>query len=114
MAHTSVQGATYGSERMVMLGQELVLTPGLLRDKRLDYVALGHIHQHQSLNGTDHPPIVYPGSIERIDFGEAREAKGFVLAEVQQGPDALGVCEAGDSSFYGFTGGTRGRREFYG
>ncbi|MEI2611624.1 MAG: exonuclease SbcCD subunit D [Candidatus Promineifilaceae bacterium] len=85
MAHTSVQGATYGSERMVMLGQELVLTPGLLRDKRLDYVALGHIHQHQSLNGTDHPPIVYPGSIERIDFGEAREAKGFVLAEVQRG-----------------------------
>jgi len=85
MAHASVQGAKYGSERAVMLGQELVLSPALLRDKRLDYVALGHIHQHQNLNEGNDPPIIYPGSIERIDFGEAREAKGFVLAEVSRG-----------------------------
>lgn len=84
-AHASVQGAKYGSERMVMLGQELVLSPALLRTKGVDYVALGHIHQHQNLNGKEHPPIVYPGSIERIDFGEAHEDKGFVLAEVSQG-----------------------------
>lgn len=84
-AHASVQGAKFGSERAVMLGQELVLSPALLRDKRLDYVALGHIHQHQSLNGDDHPPIIYPGSIERIDFGEAHEAKGFVLANLERG-----------------------------
>jgi len=84
-AHASVMGAKYGSERAVMLGQELVLSGGLVNDNRLDYVALGHIHQHQSLNGDAHPPIVYPGSIERIDFGEAREKKGFVLAEVSRG-----------------------------
>ena len=87
-AHASVQGAKYGSERMVMLGQELVLSPALLRTKGVDYVALGHIHQHQNLNGKEHPPIVYPGSIERIDFGEAHEDKGFVLAEVSQGHTA--------------------------
>lgn len=85
MAHASVQGAKYGSERAVMLGQELVLSPALLRDGRLDYVALGHIHQHQSLNGAEHPPIIYPGSIERIDFGEAHEAKGFVMAQIERG-----------------------------
>lgn len=84
-AHASVQGAKYGSERAVMLGHELVLSGGLVNDNRLDYVALGHIHQHQSLNGDAHPPIVYPGSIERIDFGEAREKKGFVLAQVSRG-----------------------------
>lgn len=85
LAHASVQGARYSSERTVMLGQELVLTRALVADKRWDYVALGHIHRHQSLNEDRHPPIVYPGSIERIDFGEASEEKGFVLAEVSPG-----------------------------
>ncbi|MGD8857839.1 MAG: exonuclease SbcCD subunit D [Chloroflexota bacterium] len=84
-AHAGVQGARYGSERAVMLGHDLVLGGAIVADKRLDYVALGHIHKHQSLNDGRHPPIVYPGSIERIDFGEAKEQKGFVLAEVGRG-----------------------------
>lgn len=85
-AHASVQGASYGSERMVMLGHELVLPGSLVSHKKLDYVALGHIHKHQYLNDKNsHPPVVYPGSIERIDFGEAKERKGFVLAQVGKG-----------------------------
>jgi DNA repair protein SbcD/Mre11 len=82
-AHASVEGARYGSERLVMLGQDLTLSPGLVSDNRFDYVALGHIHQHQVLNET--PPVIYAGSIERIDFGEAHEKKGFILAEVARG-----------------------------
>lgn len=84
-AHASVQGARYGSERQVMLGHELVLGSDLVRNKRLDYVALGHIHRHQDLNAGVQPPVIYPGSIERIDFGEAREKKGYILAEVSKG-----------------------------
>lgn len=84
-AHASVSGAKFGSERAVMLGHELVLSGGLVNDPKLDYVALGHIHKPQALSDKgSHPPIIYPGSIERIDFGE-KEDKRFVLAEVGKG-----------------------------
>ena len=84
-AHCSVQGAKYGSERSVMLGSDLVLSSGLVTDPRLDYVALGHIHKSQDLNEGHQPPVVYPGSIERVDFGEAADEKNFVLADIQKG-----------------------------
>jgi len=86
VAHGAVQGAVYGSERSVMLGQELVLPPSLLRDPAFDYVALGHIHRHQQLEGPGGgAPIVYSGSLDRIDFGEEGQAKGFVVAQVEKG-----------------------------
>jgi exonuclease SbcD len=84
-AHASVQGARYGSERTVMLGADLVLPGSLVRDARLDYVALGHIHKPQNLNANAHPPVIYPGSIERVDFGEAKDDKFFILAEIEKG-----------------------------
>lgn len=85
MAHASVQGAVYGGERSVMLGSDLVLPGSLVRNSRLDYVALGHIHKAQNLNPDSHPPVIYPGSIERVDFGEAADEKYFVVAHVEQG-----------------------------
>ncbi len=84
-AHASIQGATYGSERTVMLGSDLVLSGSLVRDPRLDYVAMGHIHKPQNLNQGGHPPVIYPGSIERVDFGEAKDDKFFVIAQVARG-----------------------------
>ncbi len=84
-AHCSVQGASYGGERTVMLGGDLVLPGSLVKDPRLDYVALGHIHKPQNLNEGAHPPVIYPGSIERVDFGEAQDEKFFVIAQVGRG-----------------------------
>jgi len=88
-AHASVQGAVFGGERTVMLGGDLVLSGSLVKDPRLDYVALGHIHKMQDLNEGQHPPVIYPGSIERVDFGEARDDKFFVIAEVEKGKTKL-------------------------
>jgi DNA repair protein SbcD/Mre11 len=50
-----------------------------------DYVALGHVHRHQNLNKTNNPPVIYPGSIERVDFSEEKEDKGYVMIELEKG-----------------------------
>jgi exonuclease SbcD len=84
-AHASIEGAKYSTERTVMLGADLVLPGSLVRDPRLDYVALGHIHKSQDLNENAHPPVIYPGSIERVDFGEAGDEKYFVIADIEKG-----------------------------
>jgi exonuclease SbcD len=88
-AHASVQGAVFGGERTVMLGGDLVLSGSFVKDNRLDYVALGHIHKKQDLNEGNHPPVIYPGSIERVDFGEARDDKFFVIAKIDEGKTTL-------------------------
>ena len=82
--HFSLDGATYGSERQVMIGYDVVLPPSMFRHRAIDYVAMGHIHKHQSL-GDGAPPIVYSGSLERVDFSEEGEPKGFCWVEVQRG-----------------------------
>lgn len=84
-AHASVQGAVYGAERAVMLGSDMVLPGSMVRDPRLNYVALGHIHKPQDLNKGAQPPVIYPGSIERVDFGEVKDDKFFIIADVQAG-----------------------------
>lgn len=83
VAHGTVFGAVYGSERSVILGQEIVIPRSAVTNPAFDYVALGHIHKHQVLN--ENPPVVYAGSMERVDFGEEGEEKGFVVAEIEKG-----------------------------
>lgn len=83
-AHVSVQGAVFGSEASVMLGQDVVLPPSMVNNPAFDYVALGHLHRHQVINEAQ-PLVVYAGSIERIDFGEEREQKGFVVVHLERG-----------------------------
>jgi exonuclease SbcD len=84
-AHLSVSGAVFGSERSVMIGRDAVVLKSALVDPAWDYVALGHIHMHQSINDGGYPPMVYAGSLERIDFGEEGQAKGFCWVELARG-----------------------------
>ena len=83
--HFTVSGATYGSERSVMIGRDVAVLKSVLSDGPWDYVALGHIHKHQNLNEGRYPAMVYSGSLERIDFGEEKEAKGFCWVELEKG-----------------------------
>ena len=90
LAHLMVDTASYGAERFLAMGKGLTVPLALLNRPCFDYVALGHVHRHQVL-GT-HPPIVYPGSIERVDFSEEEEAKGTVLVELEKGQAKVEFC----------------------
>jgi exonuclease SbcD len=47
------------------------------------YVALGHIHRPQAINGHSH--VRYCGSLDRLDLGESRDDKGIVITDI--GPE---------------------------
>lgn len=81
LGHCGVEGAIFDSGMRVSLGDDLVYPIELFCDASCwDYVALGHIHKHQFL--CKNPPVVYCGSIDRVNWGEREYAKGFVLAEI--------------------------------
>lgn len=83
VGHFSVDEASHGSERNIMVGRDVAVDRATaLADPAWRYVALGHIHKHQSLNRDEQPPIIYSGSSERIDFGEEKEKKGWVVATI--------------------------------
>ncbi|HTE84501.1 MAG TPA: exonuclease subunit SbcD [Dehalococcoidia bacterium] len=73
-----------GSEKWMTVGHFPALLPSSLRPDLFDYVALGHHHVHQQLG--DRPPIVYPGSLQRVDFGEEKDPKGFIILELDPAP----------------------------
>ncbi|HIE04809.1 MAG TPA: exonuclease SbcCD subunit D [Candidatus Latescibacteria bacterium] len=84
-AHVMVRGAGLsGSERASVVGRDPSLLPSALANPAFTYVALGHVHRHQDLNSGARPPLVYPGSLERINFGEEGEAKGFCLVRLER------------------------------
>ena len=78
--HLSVGDAKAGSEQWMTLGRDYVLLKSDVALPQVDYVALGHVHRHQIL-ATD-PYVVYSGSIERVDFGEEDDEKGFCMVDL--------------------------------
>lgn len=82
VGHLEVSGASMGSEKGLALVNDAAIPLSLLTDRRLDYVALGHIHKHQVLN--EKPPVVYCSSPERIDFSEEKEERGFMMVEIPE------------------------------
>ncbi|MFC1931391.1 exonuclease SbcCD subunit D [Chloroflexota bacterium] len=84
-AHVWVAGATVGSEKLMEIGQEPALLVSNVANPSLDYIALGHIHRQQVL--AESQPVVYAGSLGRLDFSDEKEEKGFYLVEIA--PDGV-------------------------
>ncbi|MCM0590266.1 MAG: exonuclease SbcCD subunit D [Gloeotrichia echinulata IR180] len=85
LAHLMADNATLGAERFLAVGKGFTLPLSLLTRPCFDYVALGHVHKHQNLNKSNDPPVIYPGSIERVDFSEEKEDKGYIMIELERG-----------------------------
>ncbi|MEM9449725.1 MAG: exonuclease subunit SbcD [Cyanobacteria bacterium P01_E01_bin.6] len=90
LAHLMVDTAQFGAEKFLAVGKGVTVPMALLCRPCFDYVALGHIHRHQVL--CQEPPVVYPGSIERVDFSEESEEKGYILADVNRGSASIQFC----------------------
>ncbi len=85
MLHATMEGsAPSGSERTFTFD---ITNSYTLSAQQLpagaQYVALGHIHKPQQ--ASEAPLAYYPGSVIQLDFGEAGEAKGVNLVEVEPG-----------------------------
>jgi DNA repair protein SbcD/Mre11 len=78
--HLEVEGSLFGSEKGLSIANDVTVPISLLTDRKLSYVALGHIHKFQELS--KNPSVIYSGSPERIDFGEEKDEKGFVLIDI--------------------------------
>lgn len=83
--HLTVSSGVFsGSEKRAVYGNDPTFLPSQLAIEPFDYVALGHLHRYQNLNKHGYPAVVYSGSIERIDFGERKEPKGFCLVTIEK------------------------------
>lgn len=83
--HLTVSNGIFsGSEKRAIYGTDPIFLPSQLAIPPFDYVGLGHLHRYQNLNPGGYPAIVYSGSIDRIDFGERKEDKGFCLVTIEK------------------------------
>ncbi len=80
-AHVSVANSSYGSERSMVVGRDPLILLSNIAQPVLDYVALGHIHRQQVLS--QNPPVVFAGSLERLDFSDEGEEKGFYVINIE-------------------------------
>ena len=84
-AHAFVGGATLAhSERVVHVGDDWAMEPQAL-PASAQYVALGHVHKPQRLDGAGAVPALYAGSALQLDFGEVGEEKSFVVVDAEPG-----------------------------
>ena len=84
LGHGTIETAQFGSEQDLSIGKVLSYPLGYFQLPQLDYVGFGHIHRHQVLQKKN-PLILYAGSLERVDFGEEKEDKGFIYLEIEKG-----------------------------
>lgn len=103
LGHLMAEKARFGAERYLAVSKGFTIPMSMLIRPEFDYVALGHVHKHQNLNPTNNPPVVYPGSIERVDFSEEKEDKGYVMLEVERGRVAWEFCPLAVRTFQTLT-----------
>lgn len=84
VCHQTLAGGRMGEAQQAFLGDlSLVVDTGALAAIGFEGIVAGHLHRHQLIPAP--VPVLYAGSIERVDFGEEHEPKGFIVADVEPG-----------------------------
>ena len=80
--HLAHSEAVVGTEKIMTVGRDYIMLRSNIAKPAFDYVALGHMHRRQTI---DNPvPVVYPGSLQTIDFGDEDQEKGFYVVELDE------------------------------
>ena len=79
--HFTISDSVAGTEQMTVdKFAEPVIPKSIFKGKDFLYAAMGHLHKYQKV--MDKPLVVYGGSLNRIDFNEWKEDKGFVHVKI--------------------------------
>ncbi len=78
--HFSISDSVIGTEQQTIKKfNEPIIPKEVFKNKKYVYCAMGHLHRYQEIMKS--PPVVYGGSLNRIDFNEWKEDKGFVYGK---------------------------------
>lgn len=84
VGHIALDVAEAGGHHTLMADKDITIG---LQDVPDDFTfsVFGHIHKHQTFDHFGRHKVMYAGSIDRMDFGEEDEAKGYVLCDLDSG-----------------------------
>lgn len=86
--HQTIGGGWLSDTQQAFMGDlDTVVDGAQLAAIGFDLVIAGHLHRHQVVvSGVR--PVLYVGSLDRVDFAEADHPKGYVLADIESGAAA--------------------------
>ena len=79
--HLTVMEAKTSTETLMSIGADYMFPAQFFARPEFEYIALGHVHKDQVL--IESPPVIYSGSLERVDFGEKNDIKRFYVIEIE-------------------------------
>jgi len=94
VAHMPVSEGVIGFEQYINFSKELPLSIEELDRSNIIYYALGHLHKNQIIKSRKYEhTFAYPGSLDRLDFGEENDPKGFFFVEIEDSLKAIEFIE---------------------
>lgn len=90
VGHQQLAGGRMTDKQASFFGDlDVVVDPRALASIGFSAVVFGHVHRGQTLVDDAGCPVLFAGSIERVDFAEQDEDKSFVLLDIEP-EDAVG------------------------
>jgi exonuclease SbcD len=86
LAHTFIEGAVLGSAMKLSFASHFAFPPSWLPN-RAHYIALGHAHKSQRIEGSP-APAYYCGSVIKVDFSEVHDKKKIYIVDATSGGNA--------------------------